>query len=532
VTHVLPLVPVPDPFATCVRFSGLPYLLFLDSSAQGALSRYSFLAADPVAVAQTPDAARDMLRAHQHRPLAGLPPFQGGIAGYVGYDWGAELEQVVRPPADRLTPQMPDVVLALYDWVIAWDHLEGRAWIISTGDGGRGTGDELARERLAWVRDRLGAPGPEGHRPVSPPPSPVPQSNFSRAEFEDRVSRIRDYIAAGDVYQVNLSQRFHAPFVGSALALYRRLRARNPAPFGAYLEFGGAQVASISPERFLRLDAMTRTAEARPIKGTRPRGTTATKDAALARELLESEKDRAENVMIVDLLRNDLGKVCRPGSVRVPKLFALESHPTVHHLVSTVTGELVDGAQRVAADVQRAVEADRPAGGGGDELGDGGAVRVAAPGQRADDHPGGAGGHRVRHVGGHGIHLGRRVAEAALAGPHQHVHLGARAAGQYGGEQPRPGGQPAQRAGGAQLDPQRTECVGSHRAGHGVHAQLDPGGAHSSSGTSAGSAMSGSNGNIGRSMPRWPSRSRSWSTPPGVSASRQSAAIWYSSGSR
>jgi para-aminobenzoate synthetase component 1 len=345
VTLALPLVPAPDPFGTCVRFSGLPYLLFLDSSAQGALSRYSFLAADPVAVARTPEAARDMLRAHQHRPLAGLPPFQGGIAGYVGYDWGAELEHVVRPPADRLTPHMADVALALYDWVIAWDHLEEKAWLIASGS------DECATARTAWVRDRLLAPPLAIRDHAAPAPEP-PQSNVPRAEFEAGVSRIREYIAAGDVYQVNLSQRFHAPFVGSALALYRRLRARNPAPFGAYLEFAGAQVASISPERFLRLDATTRATEARPIKGTRPRGTTPGKDAALARELLESEKDRAENVMIVDLLRNDLGKVCRPGSVRVPKLFALESHPAVHHLVSTVTGELADGAD--AFDLLRA----------------------------------------------------------------------------------------------------------------------------------------------------------------------------------
>ena len=344
-TLVVPLVPAPDPFGTCVRFSGLPYLLFLDSSAQGALSRYSFLAADPVAVARTPEAARDMLRAHHHRPLAGLPPFQGGIAGYVGYDWGAELEHVVRPPADRLTPHMADVALALYDWVIAWDHLEEKAWLIAIGS------DERATARTAWVRDRLLAPSPTIRDHPAPAPEP-PHSNVPRAEFEAGVSRIREYIAAGDVYQVNLSQRFHAPFVGSALALYRRLRARNPAPFGAYLEFAGAQVASISPERFLRLDATTRAAEARPIKGTRPRGTTPGKDAALARELLESEKDRAENVMIVDLLRNDLGKVCRPGSVRVPKLFALESHPTVHHLVSTVTGELADCAD--AFDLLRA----------------------------------------------------------------------------------------------------------------------------------------------------------------------------------
>jgi para-aminobenzoate synthetase component 1 len=345
VTLVLPLVPAPDPFSTCVRFSGLPYLLFLDSSAQGALGRYSFLAADPVAVARTPEAARDMLSSHQQRPLPGLPPFQGGIAGYVGYDWGAQLEHVLRPPADRLTPNLPDAALAFYDWVIAWDHLEEKAWLIAIGN------EERAGARTAWVRDRLAAPPPAIRDHTAPTPEP-PQSNFTRAEFEAGVSRIRDYIAAGDVYQVNLSQRFHAPFMGSALALYRRLRARNPAPFGAYLEFAGAQVASISPERFLRLEATTRAAEARPIKGTRPRGTTPARDVALARELLESEKDRAENVMIVDLLRNDLGKVCRSGSVGVPNLFALESHPSVHHLVSTVTGQLADGAD--AFDLLRA----------------------------------------------------------------------------------------------------------------------------------------------------------------------------------
>ena len=343
-TVVEPLVPTPDPFSTCVRFSGLPHLLFLDSSAQGTLGRHSFLTADPVAVARTPEAARELLHPHRRGPLPGLPPFQGGIAGYLGYDWGAERERVARPAADRWTPQIPDVALGLYDWVIAWDHAEGKAWIISTGigDGGRGMGDGWARERLRWVRARLDAPVRTDNRPVPLPPSPVPQSNFTRAEYESAVSRIRDYIAAGDVYQVNLSQRFHAPFAGDRLALYRRLRARNPAPFAAYLEFGGVVVTSISPERFLRLGGPTRVAEARPIKGTRPRGSTPAKDSALARELLESEKDRAENVMIVDLLRNDLGKVCRAGSVTVPELFALESHPTVHHLVSTVTGVLAD----------------------------------------------------------------------------------------------------------------------------------------------------------------------------------------------
>src|SRR5258707_7358399 len=159
-----------------------------------------------------------MLRTHRPRPLAGLPPFQGGIAGYIGYDWGAELEQVTRPPADRLTPNLPDVALALYDWVIAWDHLEEKAWLIAIGS------EERATARTAWVRERLAAPPPAIRDHPASAAAP-PQSNFARAEFEAGVSRIREYIAAGDVYQVNLSQRLHAPFAGSALAP----RSRPPA---------------------------------------------------------------------------------------------------------------------------------------------------------------------------------------------------------------------------------------------------------------------------------------------------------------
>jgi para-aminobenzoate synthetase component I len=342
VTLVVPLSPAPDPFATSVRFSGLPYLLFLDSSAQGSLGRYSFVAADPIAIKGSPEQARALLKPHLRRAVPGLPPFQGGIAGYLGYEWGAGLERVTRPPGDRFTPKIQDIALALYDWVIAWDHLEEKAWIISTGMGERGGSDDRAAAKLAWIRERLAAParavGEHGNTAAAP------TSNFTREDYEEAVTRVRDYIAAGDVYQVNVAQRFHTAFTGSPLALYRRLRARNPAPFGAYLEFGGASVLSLSPERFLRLDAGTRIAEARPIKGTRPRGSTPERDSALARELVSSEKDRAENVMIVDLLRNDLGKVCRPGSVTVDRLFALESHPTVHHLVSTIRGVLSEGA--------------------------------------------------------------------------------------------------------------------------------------------------------------------------------------------
>ncbi len=340
-TLAVELTPAPDPLAACTCFTGIPHLCFLESSARGPLGRYSFLTADPVAVvrgeADPLGAARALLGPHHRPPLPGLPPFQGGIVGYLGYDWGAEQERVRRPAT--ADPEIPDAALGLYDWVIAWDHFARRAWLIA-----------WTKERLTWARERLASPHRPTARPADRPPDIV--SNFTRREYEAAVARIRDYIAAGDVYQVNLAQRFRTSFTGPPLELYRRLRARSPAPFGAYLALRDLTIASISPERFLRLDAATREAEARPIKGTRPRGATPAQDAALAAALTASEKDRAENVMIVDLLRNDLGKVCRPGSVHVPELYALESHPTVHHLVSTVTGVLADGAD--AFDLLRA----------------------------------------------------------------------------------------------------------------------------------------------------------------------------------
>ena len=157
---------------------------------------------------------------------------------------------------------------------------------------------------------------------------------------------MREYIRAGDIFQANLSQRLEAPLRESPWSLYRRLRRINPAPFAAFFEFDDAAVVSASPERFLRA-GVGGDVEARPIKGTRPRGVGPEHDAALGRALTESEKDRAENLMIVDLLRNDLSRVCRPGSVRVPELFALEHYSTVHHLVSTVVGQLADGSDAV-----------------------------------------------------------------------------------------------------------------------------------------------------------------------------------------
>ena len=379
---VLPLVqelePPPDPCTACERLASLPYRLFLDSTADpGRSGRYSFLTADPAFVlrahgsrtvqasagrtdelpADILTAARELLITWASRQLPELPPFQGGLAGYFGYELGHVLERLPAPRYDDL--RLPHAQLGLYDWVLAWDHARDRAWIISTGVPAHGgAGRARAAARLGAVLERLAAPAqfdpPHfSHAAGIGAPAPsfsldVPgwigereslRSTFTRAGYLEAVARVREYIVAGDIFQANLSQRLQTPLREHPWALYRRLRQTSPAPFGAYLDCGEFTIASASPERFLSLDGERRV-ETRPIKGTRPRGETPEADAALARELRDSEKDRAENLMIVDLLRNDLSRVCVPGSVRASELFALEHYSTVQHLVSTVTGLL------------------------------------------------------------------------------------------------------------------------------------------------------------------------------------------------
>ena len=374
----------PDPVDCCERLAGLPYRLFLDSALRGTrLGRHSYLVADPIAVVRSTGAATELLDLHEgttrrvpddalgavrallapHRtaPVPDLPPFQGGAAGYLAYEWGRVLERIPASRHDDLA--LPDVVLGVYDWVLAWDHDAGRAWLISTGLPERDPAvrERRAAERLAMVQGRLAcSPAGDVARVQDPPigagraPSyPVAggawgdalalRSSFTHEGYVDAVARVREYILAGDIFQANLSQRFEAPLHETSWALYRRLRARNAAPFAAYVDFPEASILSASPERFLRVDPEGGV-ETRPIKGTRPRGTGPEHDAHLGRALSESAKDRAENLMIVDLMRNDLSRVCAPGSVRVPELFRLEGYATVHHLVSTVVGRLEPGA--------------------------------------------------------------------------------------------------------------------------------------------------------------------------------------------
>ena len=371
------LVPAPDPAVCCERFEGLAYRLFLDSAARGTRrGRYSFLAADPVLVVRSTgahtecfDAARGtwvaesgdalavirrLLLPFRTEHVAGLPPFQGGAAGYLAYDWGRVLERL--PTPRHGAPPLPDAVLGVYDWVLAWDHDASRAWLISTGLPERSPDrrKEQALSRADRVRRILRRPPrdgatdlPAGRGSVAESPAAVRppshlRSSFTRLEYLDAVARVRDYIVAGDIFQANISQRFEAPLVGTPWELYRRMRLHNAAPFAAYIDLPDAAIVSASPERFLSVDAEG-LVETRPIKGTRPRGIDAGDDAALGRALVHSAKDRAENLMIVDLMRNDLSRVCAPGTVRATELFALERYATVQHLVSTIVGRLAPG---------------------------------------------------------------------------------------------------------------------------------------------------------------------------------------------
>ncbi len=347
------LLPAPDPWAVARTLAHLPNLLFLDSSEKhGERGRYSYVMADPSGLVTAFETPR-RLAASRHRPvtLPGLPPFQGGHAGLFGYALGRHFERIPLPRHDEFA--LPELALGCYDWVVAFDHQQERAWLCSTGESGLEASPARAAHRMRLALDWLrAAPGGEVSRspaPAIPPGELCPQypldefpgvtSNFPRAGYEAAVRRAVEYVHAGDCFQVNLSQRLLAPLREHPLELYGRLRRLNSAPFGAYFDVGDFQILSTSPERFLRVypDAEV---ETRPIKGTRPRGRTPAEDAAFLHELAMSAKDRAENVMIVDLLRNDLGKVCEYGSVRVPRVCEVETFRFVHHLVSEVRGKL------------------------------------------------------------------------------------------------------------------------------------------------------------------------------------------------
>ncbi len=364
------VLPLPDREGTDVvgvarLLRGLPGLAVLESARPGRRSRWSYVTADPVAVVDVPGPRRETFRPAREAlaRMAGAgvgttgsgggagSPFTGGLVGYLSYDLGRELERLPTIAVDD--QDLPVLRLGLYAWIVAIDRMTGRAVLAGRPVDGDDAG---LRHRLDDVRARLDA-GAGVAGATSAEPGPVPRSpsglrfrsGLEHAAYEARVAAVREAIASGEIYQANLTRRLEAPFEGDPWPVFERLRAGDPATFAAYLDLGrdpaGARraILSASPEPFLAVDARGRVATD-PIKGTRPRGRTRTEDRALAAELLASAKDRAENVMIVDVLRNDLGRACVPGSVRVPRLCRLERTSSVQHLVSTVTGVLAPGA--------------------------------------------------------------------------------------------------------------------------------------------------------------------------------------------
>ena len=337
---------------------------FLDSGMDPEkLGRYSFVGSDPFLVVKSRGPEVALLRGDGEERVTGNPfdvlgevlekyavepcpspiPFVGGAVGYFSYDLCHFIERLPSTTVDDLN--LPECYLAFYDAVVGFDHLEGRTYVASTGfpemDEDRRAA--RARARLDELSDMLTHPASAEVRPSEKAVMQL-HSNFTHEEYVEAVAAAREYICAGDIFQVNLSQRFEADLPIPPYDLYRRLRHINPAPFAAYFDFGDVAIASSSPERFLLVQGDH--VDTRPIKGTRPRGKTAEEDEALAQELLDSIKDRAENVMIVDLERNDLGRVCRYGTVRVTELWTLEKYPTVFHLTSNVEGRLREGKNR------------------------------------------------------------------------------------------------------------------------------------------------------------------------------------------
>jgi para-aminobenzoate synthetase component 1 len=369
-----------------------PYSFFLDSGMDPQrLGRYSFLGSEPFLVMSSRGSEINLIRGQEHEVQHGNPfdalgkllevykldhcpapvPFLGGAVGYFGYDLCHFIERLPSTTIDNL--KLPESYFAFYDTIVAFDHLEKKAYLVATGFPEMEEGQRLRRARMRleemkdWlcpshsviavsqsseqsegeakqsrVGDCLAANAPRNGKQNK---EIMIKSNFTPEEYMKTVNRVREYIAAGDVFQVNLSQRFEADLKIPPYELYKRLRAVNPAPFASYLNFPGVAIVSASPERFLKVQGDL--VETRPIKGTRPRGRDSVEDEHLAHELIHSIKDRAENMMIVDLERNDLGRVCHYGTVKVTELAILETFPTVFHLTSTVVGRLRRGKSNI-----------------------------------------------------------------------------------------------------------------------------------------------------------------------------------------
>jgi para-aminobenzoate synthetase component 1 len=349
-------------------FRRQPYCFFLDSSMDPQkLGRYSFMGAGPFLVMKSRGRRITLKEGATETSITGNPfdvlgqkldtfrldagdapvPFTGGAAGYLSYDLLHFIERV--PKTAKNDIRVPECYMGFYDLVLARDNLLQKTYLVSTGfpDLNEARRQKRARERLSEFKARLTEmrtrPAPLTFGPV--PGKMTLKGNFTHENYVKAVARARQYIIDGDIFEVNISQRFQTVLTIPPWELYLRLRSINPAPFASYLDFNDVTIVSASPERFLRVQGDY--VETRPIKGTVRRGRTPEEDRQRAQELLGSIKDHAENMMIVDLERNDLGRICRYGTVRVTELAILETFPTVHHLTSTVVGRLREGKNSI-----------------------------------------------------------------------------------------------------------------------------------------------------------------------------------------
>ncbi len=307
------------------------------------LGRYSFISSNPFKVIKYKntlnnplDNLQEELNKYKVENNTSLP-FIGGAVGYLSYDLGNYTEDLPRSAEDDTN--VYDLYFGLYNWVVVIDHLDQRTYI-ATPD----IDVELEKTIICEIEDKIIKAEKKGIDNICYEEKEVEpiklKSNFTKTQFEDSVRKVQNYIRQGDIYQANLTQRFSGQTNLSSYELYRDLRRFSPAPFGAFLNFEHSNILSNSPERFIK--CKDRKVETRPIKGTRPRGKTEQEDLKLQEELRNSEKDRAELLMIVDLERNDIGRISKIGSVKVPELFVIEPYANVNHLVATVVGQLND----------------------------------------------------------------------------------------------------------------------------------------------------------------------------------------------
>lgn len=335
-----------DCIALFSHFAHLPHAVLLDSAnSEHVNSRFDIIAIAPLkqlevrentcfvdGKAQSSDCfslMKEGLQEFNHTANSNNLPFTGGWLGYFGYDLGRVIESM--PTTAENDINMPQMAIGLYPDALIYDKQQ-QSWFYVC---------QPNHNRLALYRQHLNETPASAEFALQSDW----QSNMSKASYSEKFEKIQAYLKSGDCYQINLAQRFKAEFSGSTWQAYKQLREANKAPFSSYINHPDGAILSISPERFIAINQGQ--IETKPIKGTLPRLADSEQDQAQATRLQQSEKDRAENVMIVDLLRNDLGKVARPGSVTVPSLFAIESFPAVHHLVSTVRAELADGKDAV-----------------------------------------------------------------------------------------------------------------------------------------------------------------------------------------